>query len=367
MSEINKITLECHEGGSSKQYTMWIGEKDGGFTVDFNYGPIGGWVKPGTKTPKPVSREKADAAYAALLKEKRAKGYVQGKDAPAYSEVPEAVDSGVRPMLLTPDVEDNIDFYVTDAAWGGQEKMNGKRILIKNNIVSVGVNKRGLECPIPVELANVMKKFSGIFDGELIGTTYHVFDVLYTGADWSTKSKLDLPLKERWDLADSIVNAIKSPLVRMVPLVTGSAAKLDLVKKLQEGRREGVVFKRLDGKYDPGRIENLKKALAVKIKFYAEGQFAILKWNGAKMSVEVAALDVGAGTFTSVGNVTVPQKYADQIKVGALLRVKYLYATPGAKQLFQAKLDPTDDGIVIKTDSDVTQMKELKYEGKEEE
>jgi bifunctional non-homologous end joining protein LigD len=364
MTEINKITLECHEGGSSKQYTLWIGEKDGGFTVDFNYGPIGGWVKPGTKTSKPVTREAAEKAYASLLKEKRAKGYVQGKDAPAYSEVPEAVDSGIRPMLLTPDAEENIPYYVNDDAWAAQEKMNGKRILLKSNIVAVGINKRGLECPIPMELANAMKKWAVIFDGELIGITYHVFDILYIGSDWSTKSQCELPLKDRWESANNLVRAINSPLVRMVPLITGSKEKFALVSKLRDGRKEGTVFKRLDGKYDPGRIENLKKALAVKIKFYAEGQFAILKWN-AKMSVEVAAME-GKKIF-SVGNVTIAQKYADQIKVGALLRVKYLYATPGAKQLFQAKLDPTDDGIVIKTDSDVTQASELKFEGKEEE
>jgi hypothetical protein len=366
MPEINKVSLYNHEGGSNKQYTAWITEREDGFTVDFNYGPIGGWVKVGTKTPKPVPREKAEATYAALLKEKRGTGYVQGKDAPAFSEVPEAVDSGVRPMLLTQDSEENIDFYVSDAAWAGQEKMNGKRILIKNNIVTVGVNKRGLECPIPVELAQAMKRqVPGIFDGELIGTTYYVFDVLYIGADWSTKDQCGLTLKERWDVANGIVKSINSPLVRMVPLITGSRDKLALVNKLREGRKEGVVFKRLDGKYDPGRIENLKKALAVKIKFYAEGQFIVLRWNGAKMSVEVAA---GEGVKPiSVGNVTIAQKYAEQVMVGSLLRVKYLYATPGAKQLFQAKLDPTDDGNVIKTDSDVTQMSELKFEGKEEE
>jgi hypothetical protein len=366
MSEINKITLNCTEGGSSKQYTMWLSEKDGGFTVDFNYGPIGGWVKVGTKTAAPVTREKADKIYEAKLKEQRAKGYVQGKDAPAYSEVPEAVDSGVRPMLLTPDVEDNIEQYINSDAWAGQEKMNGKRILLKSNIVAVGINKRGLECPIPVELAKaVKKKFIGVFDGELIGETYHVFDILYTGMDFGTVSHCEKGLNDRRDLVDFFVRKIDSPFVKRVPLEYGVENKTRLVTLLRKFQKEGVVFKRTNGQYDPGRIENLKKALAVKIKFYAEGQFAILKWNGAKMSVEVAAME-GKDIF-SVGNVTIAQKYADQIKVGALLRVKYLYATPGAKQLFQAKLDPTDDGIVIKTDSDVTKVSELKFEGKEEE
>lgn len=361
MAEVmDKVTLVCTEGGANKQYTVWIEEKAGGWTVQYENGPVGGWVANGTKTKEPVSLEEAKKIYEALLKEKRKKGYVQGDDAPAFSQTEGAVDSGIRPMLLTPDDEENIEKYIKDPAWGGQQKLNGKHILTRVKTSKVeGINKTGLICPIPkaVEQALSILRGAHTFDGELIGDLYHIFD-LYA----STSLKDSIPCEARHAGARFVLHDVKSPHVRITPFAIGEAAKREMLKSLREGRKEGMVFKRLDAILVPGKVENLKKSVAVKIKFYTEGSFFVLDWNKDTSSVQVAAQD--GKKHVSVGNVTVPAKYVGQVTKGGVIRVRYLYAT-GASKLFQPSLDATDDGSVV-ADGPADKLGSLKYEGKDE-
>jgi bifunctional non-homologous end joining protein LigD len=321
---------------------------------------VGGWVASGTKTKAPVSLEEAKETYEKLLKEKRKKGYVQGDDAPAFSQTEGAVDSGVRPMLLTPDDEENIEKYILDPAWGSQQKLNGKRILTRVKAGKVeGINKTGLICPIPkaVEQALSILKGAHTFDGELIGDVYHVFDLLE-----STSFKDSIPCEARHAGVRFVLFDVKSPHIQITPFAIGEAAKREMVKSLRDGRKEGVVFKRLDTAYTPGKFDNLKKAVAVKVKFYTEGSFFVLDWNKGTSSVQVAALD--GKKHVSVGNVTVAAKYADQVSKGNVVRVRYLYATPSGK-LYQPNLDATDDGVVV-ADGPADKFGSLKYEGKDE-
>lgn len=364
---IDCVTLVCREGNANKQYTAWLEKSGGGFTVQFQYGPVGGWVQGGTKTPKPAPEEKARKIYEKVLAEKRAKGYTSG-DAPAFSQTDGAKDTGIRPMLLTQATEDDLERFVTDNAWGAQEKLNGKRMMVKIDAGKVtGINRRGLECPIPSELQDALKDMgSFLLDGELVGTTYHMFDVLAAGPNLSEDHR-QYSIGKRCGVLDLIVISADNDLVKRVPLIEGTRDKRKLVSSLKEGCKEGVVFKKLDAPYVPGRIENLKKALAVKVKFYAEGCFQVIRWNSGKSSIEVGAYDADEN-LVSVGNVTVPAKYAKQIGDGDVVRVKYLYAT-SADQLYQPRLDPDDAGHVTRDDVDRKDclIASLKHEGKEEE
>jgi bifunctional non-homologous end joining protein LigD len=364
----NKITLYNRESGSNKQYTAWLEKKSDGFVVNFQFGPVGGWVKDGTKTKKPVSKDDAQKIYEKLLKSKKAKGYVEGEDAPAFSQTDGDVDSGIRPQLLTPDTEENIEKYVRDPFWGAQEKMNGKRIMIRADAKGViGVNKRGLVCPIPEELIKALDKSMFEFDGELIGTTYHVFDLTAMGPDLSQNHR-ETRLEQRHGVAGVAVRNVKSKHVKQVPLVTGEYRKREFVKKLRAGRKEGVVFKKLNAHYEAGRYDNLKKATAVKIKFYKAISVVVNGWNKGKSSVAVGLRDEIKGSkaeIIPVGNVSIPEKYAGKIEEGDVIRVKYLYAT-SAKKLYQPSLDPADDGAIIADQLMADPITDLQFEGKED-
>jgi len=351
-----RLSLWCQEGGSDKTYTLWVEKEGNGFWLKYLFGPRGGTQKPGTKNKAAFTLEKAEAEYDKLLKEKLAKGYKpMGENVPEYIEVKEARDSGLRPMLLTPDTEENLEKYITDDDWCAEVKLNGKRIMIKaKEDTIVGVNRRGLECAIPksVEASLSVLKPGDVLDGELIGENYHVFDVIAKGS-----------YSMRLGLLDLLAKKVKAPNIRFVPAFTGQKDKRELVQSLRKNRKEGVVFKKLGADYEPGRRENLAKAICVKVKYYAEVAAQVIDWTD-KQSVEVGLLD-GKG-LVSVGKVTVPTKYVDQVRKGELVRVKYLYAT-GAKQLYQAHLDPTDDGSVIADAEKADTIKALKFEGKKEE
>lgn len=361
---INCVSLFNREGGADKQYTLWIEPSGDGFLIQTQWGPRGGWVQSACKTPAPVPMAKAQAVYDKLIKEKKAKGYVAGEDAPAFSQTEGAVDTGIRPMLLTPATEDDLQQFIEDDAWVGQEKLNGKRIMLKiENGKVTGVNRRGLECPIPEVISESLKTFESkaVLDGELIGDVYHAFDLLELVGDWRATR-----FGKRHDALLEHFAGLKN--VRLVPRVFGMVEKTFLASDLRIRRKEGVVFKLLGGCYEPGRRENLKKAIAVKIKFYAEIAARVLGWHKAKKSIEVGAYDPETKKMVSIGWVTVPAKYEDQIKggVGGMVRVRYLYATPG-KQLYQAQLDPTADGSVLADTGLADPITSLKYEGKGEE
>jgi len=350
----DKISLYCTEG-ADKVYVLWIEEKGGLYVVQALGGRRGGSMTPYTKG-KPGSLADAEKTYASVLKEKQGKGYHEGVDAPAYTEGTGKKDGGLRPMLLTPDVEENLDRYIQDDAWGVQEKFNGHHVMIKASNGSVtAYNKKGLERPIPQAIEKALKGETCLLDGELVGEMFYVFDDMGVidpeKADYGTRALC---------LA-GYIRSLESPNLQEALLVFSRAGKKAFVIDLIRRKKEGVVFKLLSAKYTPGKVENLAKAVAVKIKFYSEGSFLVLDWNKGVSSVEVAAK---AGKKTvSIGNVTIPAKYANAIKKGDCLRVRYLYATD-ADQLYQPTLDPDDAGNVI-ADSGPDALISLKHEGKD--
>lgn len=367
------LSLYCTEGGSDKQYTIWIEEAHVGYVVQAQWGPRGGSIQSGRKTPEPVSLEKAEKVYDKVVKEKLAKGYHAGEDAPAFSQVDGAVDSGLRPMLLTADVEESIEKYVEDPGWAAQEKMNGKRIMVRAAGGKViGVNRKGLECPIPEAISKTFKLAAVTLDGEMIGDVYHVFDAL----EIHGKDMTMLDTEARHRALSAYHREYKwwtEKIVRLVPLVFGPDGKRSLISELRDRRREGVVFKKVDATYEPGKVENLKKATMVKVKFYSEATLMILGWTD-RSSIRVGAFS-DDNKIVLVGNVTVPEKYVAQVnealgsvtgRGGPKVRVRYLYATPNYI-LYQPTLDPDDNGCVIRDDVNGPDLRSsLKLEGVEE-
>ena len=273
---------------------------------------------------------------------------------------------GELPQLLTPGTEDDIDTFVNDPAWGAQQKMNGKHLIAKALDGRVtGINKRGLECPMPESVQEALKNQNVLLDAEVIGDALHVFDLMATGPNLEQNYR-DYGLDYRCLLALMATKDANSPHVKFVGLVMGKKAKRALVTSLKKRHKEGVVFKKLKAPYRPGRANSLKKADNVKIKFYAEVAAGVMRWT-EKSSVEVGLRTkvMGRPYLVSIGKVTVHAKYAPQIEEGSIIRVKYLYATE-ADQLFQAHLDPTDDGSVIADQGKADPVTALKHEGKDE-
>ncbi len=370
--QVNYVRLECTTSGHNKMYGIWLEEpKSGQWVVNFHYGAIGNSPLQGTKTQTPVGRYEADNVYSRLMNEKVAKGYVKvgGSTPPSYTNVPAKKTAPAAsyagkylpPMLLTAADETMLGKFLKDDDWVAQQKMNGKRIVVeRHNGTVVGYNRKGQECPIPTGVVSDLRDNENLLlDGEMVGGVFHVFDALVL----ENKPVVGHSYTKRCDLLVDFFIGNSLDYVKRVPHTFGFKDKKKLVDQLQKENQEGVVFKHVDAAYAPGKIENLAKAIAVKIKFYREDSFEIIALN-QKSSIEIGAYDK-KNDLVSVGNVTVPAKYAKQIVKGYVVRVRYLYATK-ANQLFQPVLCPDEDGDVIQSDLTRFECKlsKLKFEGK---
>ena len=176
-------TLFFREGSSDKMYQAFIEEKDGGFIVACAYGRRGSTMQTGVKTASPTTYEKAKKIYDKLIAEKTAKGYTPGEDGTPYvGTSAEKKDTGIRCQLLNAIDEDGLNSCLGDEDFWGQVKYDGKRMLIrKTGDEVVAINRRGLECGMPQEIQTAAKliDMDVVIDGEAVGITFFVFDLLF--------------------------------------------------------------------------------------------------------------------------------------------------------------------------------------------
>lgn len=77
LTELPHITLTYREGSSDKVYQCQIEPAGERFVVNFAYGRRGSPLNTGTKTNVPVEFGAAQRIYNQLVKEKKAKGYIE--------------------------------------------------------------------------------------------------------------------------------------------------------------------------------------------------------------------------------------------------------------------------------------------------
>lgn len=70
MPAVKQASLTFTQGASDKEYHCQIVERDGGYVVEFQYGRRGSTLTSGSKTPEPVSLDKATGIFEKLVKEK---------------------------------------------------------------------------------------------------------------------------------------------------------------------------------------------------------------------------------------------------------------------------------------------------------
>jgi len=343
-------TLYYREGSSDKVYQAAIEEAKGGFVVNFAYGRRGATLHTGTKTPLPVPFGKAKAVYETLVQSKLAKGYTPGADGTPYAHTEnEARDTGLRPQLCNPiDDDEAIAELLTDNEYWMEEKFDGRRILLcKDEQGVLGINRRGLIVGLSQSIAKAAEAYdeSFILDGECVGDTFHVFDLLALDGE----SLRCCPFRDRRSNLERLL-LIDDPRLVIVETARTTVAKSQKYIALRTGRKEGVVFKRVDAPYTSGRPAS--GGTWLKYKFTTTGSFIVGRVNSDRRSVGLEVRD--GQNRIEVGNVTIPANAAVP-KLGAIVEVRYLYAFRGGSLFQPVYLGPRDD--LTLRDCSVRQLK----------
>lgn len=346
----DKASLYYKEGTSDKEYHASVEERGSGFVVNFAFGRRGNTLQTGTKTQEPVPYEKAKSIFDKLVGEKMAKGYSPGESGTPYQQTTkEERTTGILPQLLNPIEEDEANKLASDDSFWMQEKFDGKRILVRKDANGVtGINRKGLVVALPEPIAAQLSeiKASFVIDGEACGYVYHAFDLLeMDGVDLRR-----LGYSERLSKLERLVPD-KRPATQVS--VAGTAKTYEQKAKLFDflsRKHEGVVFKRHDAPYSPGRPAS--GGTQLKHKFYSTATCVVTKVN-AKRSVALAVFDEKKPV--NVGNVTIPPNHPVPC-IGTLVEIRYLYSYPKG-----ALYQPTYLGCRDDIELEACTIAQLKY------
>lgn len=326
---LETVSLYFRAGSSDKEYHARIAKSGGGYVVNVEYGRRGSSLSTGTKTKSPVDYAAALRVFQKLVSDKTSKGYTRGADGTPYLHSDKAKQvSGLLPQLLNIIDKSEADRLVADPAWIMQEKFDGRRLMLRKVGDTVeGINKLGLLVSVPSTIAASALEIPGDFtlDGEAIGDTFHVFDLLSQGgSDLTAKSCGD-----RYQALTALVDSgCPCAFIRYVETWTHEIDKTFRLLTLRERGAEGVVFKRRDSAYVSGRPAS--GGTQRKLKF-VETLSAVVTQVNSQRSVGVSLLD--GDSWRPVGNVTISANH-DVPQLGDVVEVRYLYAAPGGS-LFQ--------------------------------
>jgi bifunctional non-homologous end joining protein LigD len=350
--------LYYQDGSSDKVYQVYLEAKEEGFIVHFAFGRRGSALQTGSKTPTPVTLEKAEAIFEKLVKEKTAKGYKTSESEQAtYQPIEkEKVDTGIYCQLLNPIEETEVEKYLNDDRFLAQEKHDGKRFLIsKKGNELMAINRKGISVGYS-SIFDVLKdsQTDFILDGELIGEKFHVFDLLHLHQE-DTRS---LPLIVRLNKLSELLEIIKTDFLVETTSYHDLESKRELYEKLHKQKKEGIVFKHKSALYTAGRPNS--KGNQLKHKFYATASFIVASIND-KRSVALGLLDE-TGKQIGAGNVTISINF-DVPEVNDIVEVRYLYAFKESGSVYQPVYLGKRDDI----DREACSVSQLKYKAENEE
>jgi hypothetical protein len=315
---IEKMSLYCGAGTSDKVYHIALCRVDGGFINIIYFGrriddvddedksrsSLNYTTKPALPTTFEKAKKDFDDKTDEKLKKKRYEFYQTGHVVNAQSSMysPAGADAspaatrqgmlvqpppppppvapagtGYIPQLLNPTTLGGCEAFFADPDYWASPKADGERFLLGHRGGTVAASNRSGEgtsvaAHLEAALAEIIEatdQTAGLcFDGERIGETYYVFDLLeYDGQPLSPPGGAGeytrLPYFVRVRHMKNIARAYRlwregqgrtgKPHIRFLPVARTEEAKRKLFREVEASRGEGVVFTHIQSLNLPGK------------------------------------------------------------------------------------------------------------------
>lgn len=253
----------------------------------------------------------------------------------------------IRPMLASVQDQSAIDTAMLDRAWLAQFKYDGDRVVIEVSDGQIRVlNRQGQEKTRNVGAAH-LRPFTAldegrwVFDGEVVGRTLVLFDLIVASDGTSTWTRESDPFLRRYCVLEliagvlGIMDAESAPAdapVVLAPVATDNETKLDYLTQAVRDQREGLILRHTDGPYESGR----RSTTLVKHKLIKDADVIVTALHDTKQSatLSVHALD---GSLLEVGSASTIGKGG--VSVGDVWQVTFLYVTdPQYPRMVQPRL-----------------------------
>jgi bifunctional non-homologous end joining protein LigD len=250
-------------------------------------------------------------------------------------------------LLVTPATSADIPTLLANPDWIAQEKLDGhrRRLELTPDRLVRWSNREGILRTPPELFEREVQRYNVplVLDGEHVGQHFYAFDLLERGGE-NLRSK---PYRVRYQLLLDVADHL-SQAILVVPTAWSASEKRNLLKRVAAEDGEGVVFKQVHAPYLRGRQTTQRK-----FKFWHTATVQVIGHN-ERRSVLLGVLD---GELTvPVGDCSIPVDRSVP-DVGMLIEVRYLYAFPDSKRLFQTTLLRVRDEHHVRVD----QLADLHY------
>ena len=234
----------------------------------------------------------------------------------------------IAPMLTTAGEVTSLEEFIFDDKWLMEQKLDGHRVILHSlnqgkppTAITRGGTPYTKSLPFPVARAR-FPKGEWILDGELVGGTYWVFDILAAaGQDLLKETQAVRRLWLEHGLA-----TFKHPF-KIVPQADTHWHKTRLAERSLDENFEGLVLKRIDAKYQ----YNVRSHLWVKIKYTHTADVVVMDLrDDGKQSVKLGVF--AGGELHEVGRASLLGKEkTHRITKGDVLEVRYLNVGNGQR------------------------------------
>ena len=352
------IRMAYQAGGSDKIYNITPRAKDGGWVLDVERGARLGARVNETRPEVGVFTEAQATKLFTELVNKRLKHrdtpYTEDTEGgeratPEPAAAPQSERVGC--VLLTAVDANQGAALISNPDYAAEQKHDGKRIILIGTSAGVtAYNRSGLACgisPLVLQHAQTLQRSVQSFavDGEMIGETYYVFELLelagtdYREHSYETRKKI---LKRLIELAPELTTFVYGYVAWTIE------QKRELLTRMYAAGAEGLVFRQVAALYRTGR-----QPREFKLKFWESATCIVSELNPTKSSVSIQLYNE-ANELVDVGHCTVDYRKKG-LSVGDLVEIKYLYFNQGGS-LYQTSYLGKRDDIPV-TDCNLSQLR----------